>query len=121
VNVLSYVEGASNSSPAGQIPSLVLGSLLTYAALDPNGENGFTVLDLVHGDGGHILPGGVDIDGNPVLAFGLPTVGFMVYNIINAHAQPGMLANYGGAFAHRTTSCIDSGNGCGAFTSGGTP
>jgi len=31
----------------------------------------------------------------------LPMTGFMVYNIINANAAPGRLANYGGAFAHR--------------------
>jgi hypothetical protein len=27
----------------------------------------------------------------------------MVYNIINANAAPGRLANYGGAFAHRAS------------------
>ena len=114
VNVLSYVEGSNLTFTIGT-PSRVLGSVLTYSALDPFGEQGFTTADLTVGDGGHILPGGVDSDGNDVLAFGLPTVGFMVYNIINAHAQPGMLANYGGAFAHRSTTCIDNGNACGEF------
>ena len=117
VNVLSYVEGSHLTFASGT-PSRVLGSVLTYSALDPFGEQGVTALDLTTGDGGHILPGGVDSNGNDVLSFGLPTVGFMVYNIINAHAQPGMLANYGGAFAHRAATCIDNGNGCGAFTSG---
>jgi hypothetical protein len=35
----------------------------------------------------------------------------MVYNIINANAQPGTLANYGGAFPHRSTiSCAGQGS-----------
>jgi hypothetical protein len=39
---------------------------------------------------------------------GLPTVGFMVYNVVNANAQPGVLGNYGGVFAHRSTlACSD--------------
>jgi hypothetical protein len=106
VNVLSYVAGSSNAFTSGT-PSRVLGSLLTYSALDPNGGSGFTHLDLVSGDGGHFLPGGIDPDGNPMLLAGLPAVGFMVYNIINTNAQPGLLANYGGAFAHKaTSSCI---------------
>ncbi len=32
---------------------------------------------------------------------GAPATGFMVYNVVNANAAPGTLANYGGAFAHR--------------------
>ncbi len=65
VNVLSYVEG-SNLTFAIGTPSRVLGSVLTYSALDPFGEQGFTTADLTVGDGGHILPGGVDVDGNDV-------------------------------------------------------
>jgi hypothetical protein len=44
---------------------------------------------------------------------GLPAIGFMTYNIINAQAQPGVLANYGGLFPHRSSiSCmLDSGQG----------
>jgi hypothetical protein len=37
--------------------------------------------------------------------YGVPVVGFMAYNVINAHAQPGRLANYGGVFPHHTTTC----------------
>lgn len=37
------------------------------------------------------------------IVMGLPVVGFMAYNIINAQAQPGVLANYGGTFRHRPT------------------
>ncbi|HEU4663225.1 MAG TPA: hypothetical protein VFS55_04270 [Dokdonella sp.] len=39
--------------------------------------------------------------GSPVALAGLPVAGFMAYDIINAQAQPGLLANYSGAFAHR--------------------
>ena len=45
----------------------------------------------------------LDADSNSVRLIGVPATGFMVYNIINAQAQPGRLANYGGAFAHRAT------------------
>jgi hypothetical protein len=32
----------------------------------------------------------------------------MVYNVVNANAQPGVLGNYGGVFAHRSTlACSD--------------
>jgi hypothetical protein len=109
VNVLSYVPGSSapGTTFASGTPSRVLGSTLTYSAFDPIGSSGFTRLDLFSGDGGHILPGGVAPDGNPLVVYGLPTVGFMVYNIINTNAQPGLLANYGGLFAHRATmSCV---------------
>ncbi len=106
VNVLSYVAGSGASFASGT-PSRVLGSTLTYSALDPNGGSGFTQLDLYSGDGGHILDGGVDPAGNAMLVGGLPAVGFMVYNVINADAQPQLLANYGGSFAHKATaSCI---------------
>lgn len=35
--------------------------------------------------------------------YSLPVTGFMVYNIINANAAPGRLANYGGALPHRAS------------------
>ncbi|MET0231339.1 MAG: hypothetical protein ABW186_10450 [Rhodanobacteraceae bacterium] len=106
VNVLSYVAGSAESFASGT-PSRVLGSMLTYSALDPWGGSGHTRLDLASGDGGHFLGGGVDPDGNDVFVTGLPAVGFMVYNVINTNAQPGLLANYGGAFRHRAvSSCI---------------
>lgn len=33
--------------------------------------------------------------------FGLPTIGFWAINVVNSSAQPGLLANYSGAFRHR--------------------
>ena len=85
--------------------SPVLGSNLVSAYLPPFGADGWARMDLASGDGGHQLRP----DANGVLFSGLPVTGFMVYNIINANAQPGLLANYGGTFAHRSTvSCDDS-------------
>jgi len=109
VNVMSYVPGSSTPATpfTSGTPSRVLGSTLTYSAFDPIGSSGFTRLDLFSGDGDHILPGGVAPDGEPLSVYGLPVVGFMIYNIINTDAQPGLLANYGGLFAHKaTTACV---------------
>jgi hypothetical protein len=106
VNVLSYVSGSDESFTSGT-PSRVLGSTLTYSAFDPHGSSGFTQLDLASGDAGHSLAGGIDPAGHDIVVNGLPAVGFMVYNIINTDAQPGLLANYGGVFAHKATaSCV---------------
>ena len=55
-----------------------------------------------------ILPGGTLSTGQNVSISGLPVVGFMVYNVVNANAQPGVLGNYGGVFAHRgALTCHD--------------
>ena len=54
-----------------------------------------------------------DADFSPAIS-GVPASGFMAYNIIDAHAQPGRLANYGGAFAHRATfACEGPAGECG--------
>jgi hypothetical protein len=51
--------------------------------------------------------------GNGVVMHGLPTTGFQAYNIINANAQPGLLANYGGLFRHRASrSCTGADPAC---------
>jgi len=107
VNVLPFNTGqALTPWPIGA-PSGVLGSKLTPFAIDAYGDDGNAILDVAGGDGIHQLPGGTDADGQAMTLNGLPVTGFMVYNIINAHAQPGLLANYGGTFAHRTTmSCV---------------
>ena len=101
----------ADGTPAGT-PSGVLGSRLSefyYTGIGepPRGDAGWYVMDLVSGDGGaHMMNASVS-SGDPILLEGLPTVGFMVYNIVNANAQPGVLGNYGGAFAHRTTfGCV---------------
>ena len=41
------------------------------------------------------------------VVLGLPVTGYYGYNVINANAQPGSLANYGGLFRHRASrSCL---------------
>ena len=42
---------------------------------------------------------------------GLPTVGFVAVNYVNANVTPGVLSNYSGAYSlHSTASCINSTN-----------
>lgn len=97
VNVLSF---RAVTTPASA--SSVLGSTLV-TDIPPYGVAGWSVMHLAGGDGGHELPAASD--GKVLL--GLPVTGFMIYNIINANAAPGRLANYGGAFPHRTTSSCE--------------
>ena len=110
VNVLPFFNDA-NFVPGS--PSGVFGSVLTWLNIVPFGDDGNVTIDLTSGDGGHEFPGGVNSLGVAVTLSGLPTTGFMAYNVINAHAQPGLLANYSGAFHHRSTSeCTGSVDGC---------
>jgi hypothetical protein len=100
VNVISFLTSTAAGDPSG-----VLGSLLR-PNINPYGAAGWLKLDLAAGDGGHFLPGGIDPTTAPVTFQGLPVTGFMVYDIINANAQPGLLANYAGLFRHRASrSC----------------
>lgn len=101
----------TDTTPQGT-PSGVVGSRLsmfeTLPLQPPRGDAGWVAIDLYSGDGGHILPSGTLSTGENVYINGLPVVGFMVYNVVNANAQPGVLGNYGGAFAHRSTlACQD--------------
>jgi len=42
---------------------------------------------------------------------GLPAVGFLAANYINANVTPGVLSNYSGVYPHRSTaSCMNSTN-----------
>ncbi|HEX5123382.1 MAG TPA: hypothetical protein VFV97_09045 [Rhodanobacteraceae bacterium] len=105
------VYGFLNAGPG--TPSGVLGSVLTFFYGDPPtlsalGNEGWAYMDLFSSDGGHFLPGGTLSTGEGAIVHGLPVVGFMVYNVVNANAQPGVLGNYGGAFAHRSAlGCFD--------------
>jgi hypothetical protein len=115
VNVLGFL---ADGTPA-QSPSGVLGSRLsvfwrTGIAQPPRPNAGWLTIDLVSGDGGsHQLPGGVTPHFDDTTLDGLPVTGFMVYNIVNANAQPGVLGNYGGAFAYRSTEhCYSADAAC---------
>ena len=96
VNVVSFQTGDGVSG--------VLGSALTVPVA-PFADAGMMSLDLAHGgDETHTIT----VPDGRVL-HGLPASGFMVYNIINANAAPGKLANYGGAFPYRSAvSCTTS-------------
>ncbi|MGN6518885.1 MAG: hypothetical protein ACTHK2_05625 [Dokdonella sp.] len=101
VNVISFREASHEASG-------VLGSALAIPVA-PFAESGTMTLDLAHGgDETHVITAA---DGR--VLHGLPATGFMVYNIINANAAPGKLANYGGTFPYRsivscTTSAVDA-------------
>ena len=105
VNVISFLTDTAAGDPSG-----VFGSFLR-PNIPPYGTDGWLALDLFSGDGGHRLPGGVEPDGvTAVTMNGLPATGFMAYNVINANANPGLLANYGGLFRHRASrSCTNGG------------
>ena len=103
VNVLSFT---SVSAPT----STVFGSNL-HRELAPYGSDGWARLNLI-GPNLHKLPGGVTPAGVAVTLNGLPAIGFYASNVINANAQPGLLANYSGVFRHRASrSCRNSGQG----------
>ena len=95
----------------GGTPTGVLGSRINQFALQPFGNAGTIGLSFDFTIAQFDLPprpanyGLVMLDETQasVHLVGAPAAGFMVYNIINAQAQPGRLANYGGAFAHRAT------------------
>ena len=105
VNVISFLTDTAAGDPSG-----VFGSFLR-PNVPPYGNDGWMALDLFSGDGGHMLPGGIESDGTTAVTLnGLPVTGFMAYQVINANAQPGLLANYGGLFRHRASrSCTNGG------------
>lgn len=73
----------------------VFGSVL-LTSIAPYAGTGWIYADLASGDGGH------DISTASSSLSGMPAIGFMAYDIVNANAQPGLLANYSGTFAHHT-------------------
>jgi hypothetical protein len=107
VNVVGFLDAASGT-PSGVLGSVSLASYYgSPPYLSPRSDAGWAAIDLFSGDGEHVLPGTLST-GEDVSLHGLPVVGFMVYNVVNANAQPGVLGNYGGAFAHRSTlACAD--------------
>ena len=104
-NVIAF--GADGT--ASNTPSRVLGSVLSLYYRAGYGQPvrpdaGWMLLDITTLDP-FGLNNGVNAAGETVYVFGMPAIGFMAYNIVNANAQPGVLGNYGGAFAHRGTTC----------------
>jgi hypothetical protein len=104
VNVVSFTNTASATST-------VFGSNL-HKELSPYGIAGWASLDLI-GPNAHALPGGTTPAGVAVSLSGLPAVGFYANNVINANAQPGLLANYSGVYRHRASrSCTGADPAC---------
>lgn len=112
--VLSYAVNVLLILPRHAIdqPSEVFGSTLSTMLLPygiPPTQDlssigaGWVDLDLGGYHGPRFLAGGqLATDGRHVDLLGLPVTGFMAYNVINANAQPGKLANYSGVYAHRS-------------------
>jgi hypothetical protein len=99
ITVLGFSPSASSTSP-------VLGSTLVtpFATAIPNGSARMDLGGPRNTSSGHGVPtfpipnqGGI---------YGSPIIGFMAYKVVNAQAQPGLLANYGAGFAMRRTACI---------------
>jgi len=113
VNVLPV--GTDTAMPPS---SPVLGSVLTSFEIPASGSAGNIMLRF-DANGDHVLTFGVEPGFVPIDLVGLPVTGFMAYNVINANAQPGMLANYSGLFRHRSTmGCLGDADNCVAFPSG---
>jgi len=93
-------------SPSAGPTSPVLGSTLSIT-VSTDLANGSARLDL--GGPPRTVASG---NGFPTFAtdagrlYGTPAIGFMAYKIVNANAQPGLLANYGAGFEMRRTACI---------------
>lgn len=106
VNVIDFGDGGV---------SAVFGSTVVPFFIPPGGATAGNVkLTLADAAAIQRLPGGTDATGGAVTLLGLPVTGFMAYNVINTNAQPGLLANYSGVFAHRATAlCAGSASvGC---------
>jgi hypothetical protein len=100
VNVISFLNGATSGGVSG-----VFGSILR-PNITPLGSAGWLQLGFNDAVEPHALPGGVSPTAGAVTFQGLPATGYMGYNIINANANPGLLANYSGMFRHRANrSC----------------
>jgi hypothetical protein len=118
VTTFSFRNGGSEA------PSDVLGSTLMATTnagpeggLTPWGVDGWAWLDLASADGGHFLSPGIEEFSDATVSLnGLPAIGFMAYDIVNAHANPGLLANYGATFPHRSGAVQCS--GCALVSSG---
>jgi hypothetical protein len=101
VNVFGFLDDMPAGTPSGVLGSSLTSFYVNRPGEPPRGDTGWASIDLFSSDGGHVLPSTLST-GEDVLINGLPVAGFMVYNVVNANAQPGVLGNYGGAFAYRS-------------------
>jgi len=102
VNVISFLD--PDADGAGET-SGVLGSRLVFN-VPPFASAGWIRLDLASGNGGtHLLRPAA----NGTQLRGLPATGFEVYNVINAHLNGDVMANYSGLFRHRASKSCAAG------------
>ncbi len=108
VNVISFLRDTGVGDPSGVLGSFLRPNIVPFA------DSGWMKMDLASGDAGaHLLPGGITPTGAAVTLVGLPTTGHYAFNVINANAAPGLLANYGGLFRHRASrSCVGTDPAC---------
>ena len=86
------------------VPTMVFGSLLG-SNYDAWSSNGWFALSFE--DSAEQLR--ASLEGN--VFFGLPAVGFLAVNYINANVTPGVLSHYSGVYPHRSTvTCTNSTN-----------
>lgn len=91
VNAITFAQPEDVGDPSGVFGSRLVAYLYPYA------EAGHVLLPdaltrtLEGEDGGPLQRGRVCVKG-------LPEIGFLAYNLVNANAQPGRLANYGGVY-----------------------
>ncbi len=100
VNVLGFAPAAGTTSPVfGSTLQLAVVTNLTAgsARMDVNGRR-------LTGDGSFFPKMPTDAG----YLYGYPMIGFMAYKIVNANAEPGILANYGAGFPMRRAACITS-------------
>ncbi|HEY6986147.1 MAG TPA: hypothetical protein VH375_08695 [Rhodanobacteraceae bacterium] len=111
VNVIAFINELAPGTPSGVFGSRLTNLFIPHAT---NGDEGNVVLEFTR-DPTQPLPfasldGGLDTQGTAVGLEGMPATGFMAYNVINSNAEPGLLANYSGVFAHRATSACSGGS-----------
>lgn len=104
-NALTFRSAADDSLVSSVLGSSLLQPDFSLTSPAPFGTSGWMRVGLAYGDAGaHVMRP----DASGRLLSGLPATGFMAYNVVNANAQPGVLANYSGAFPHRSTStCVN--------------
>jgi hypothetical protein len=105
-----YAPSTGTEAPSDLFDSSLVATRARTGSIAPYGADGWAALNLTSADGGHFLGVGFEeISGHPVVLSGLPAIGFMGYDIVDANANPESPANYSGALPHQsgTVQCIN--------------
>ncbi len=94
-----------------------------YAIADPSVfPAGHARFDFTHNSNGVFQTAHTLTSRNSVTFTGLPAIGFAAIDYVNGNVTPGTLANYSGAYPHRSTvNCMAGANPPPACAPGGTP